>query len=72
MKPASRNPRSQGRQPARRDAPGGQAGDRTTPDTDMQPEDSGNAGPGGGGSGPAAQSVMKQTSKTGNKSGNRR
>lgn len=73
MKPASSKPHREGRERAPRAAPGGDAGDRKTPDTDMQPDDAGSTGAApSAGSGPAAESVMKQTSKTGNESGSRR
>ena len=37
---------------------------KKTPSADMQPEDAGTAESGNGGSGPAAEAAMKQTSKT--------
>jgi hypothetical protein len=43
-----------------------------TPSADMQPEDAGTAESGNTGSGPAAESAMKQTSKTGTERGVKR
>jgi hypothetical protein len=53
------------------------AGNTKTPSTDMQPEDagtpdSGNSGGGNTGRGNAAESAMKQTSKTGKETGTKR
>lgn len=68
MKPASSKARRQDRQPA--DTAGSEAGERKTPDTDMQPDDAG--GPASTGRATAAESAMKQTSKTGNETGSHR
>ena len=75
MSPASNKPSSGGRDPA--DDTDVDAGSRKTPSTDMQPEDagtadSGNAGSANSGRGSAAETAMKQTSKTGNETGNKR
>jgi hypothetical protein len=43
--------------------------DKTTPSTDMQPEDAGTADSGNTGRGTAAEGAMKQTSKTGQERG---
>jgi hypothetical protein len=46
---------------------------KTTPSTDMQPEDAGTAESGStGAKGNAAETAMKQTSKTGNEQGTKR
>jgi hypothetical protein len=76
MSPASNKPHSGGREPA--DDTELDAGNTSkTPSTDMQPEDagtadSGNAGGSNSGRGTAAESAMKQTSKTGNETGSKR
>jgi hypothetical protein len=76
MSAGNRNPRPGRREPAD-DGGDADAGDNRTPSTDMQPEDagtpdSGNAGGAGAGRGTAAESAMKQTSKTGNETGSKR
>jgi hypothetical protein len=48
------------------------AGNQTTPSTDMQPEDAGTPESGNSGRGTAAESAMKQTSKTSNETGSKR
>jgi hypothetical protein len=48
------------------------ARNRTTPNTDLQPADTGSSDSAESGRGTAAESVMKQTSKTGNESGSKR
>ena len=47
-------------------------GSAKTPSTDIQPEDAGTPASGNAERGTAAESAMKQTSKTGNESGSRR
>jgi hypothetical protein len=71
MKPASSNSRPDSREAADDDSA---EVDRTrqTPSTDMQPEDAGTAEGGNSSRGNAAESAMKQTSKTGNETGSKR
>jgi hypothetical protein len=71
MNQASNSPRRGKREPA----DGGDevdAGNDKTPSTDMQPEDAGTPDSGNTGRGTAAESAMKQTSKTGNETGSKR
>ena len=75
MSPATNKPRSREGDPA--DDTDLDAGNRKTPSTDMQPEDAGTADSGNAGGsktgrrGNAAESAMKQTSKTGNETGSK-
>lgn len=48
------------------------ARDKTTPSTDMQPEDTGTSESGATGLGTATEDAMKQTDKTGAESGGNR
>jgi hypothetical protein len=69
MDQASSKPRPDNRETA---DDGSDADAQQTPSTDMQPEDAGTADSGNAGRGTAAESAMKQTSKTGNESGSKR
>ena len=76
MSPASSKPGSGSRDPAD-DGADADPGSRTTPSTDMQPEDAGTADSGNSGNvkpgrGSATEGAMKQTSKTGNETGSKR
>lgn len=69
------NPANSNSRPGRRAADDDNAEtDRTrqTPSTDMQPEDAGTADSGNTSRGNAAESAMKQTSKTGKETGSKR
>lgn len=70
----ARSPRPGNREPADDEADV-DAGAGKTPSTDMQPEDAGTPDSGNSGSsgrGNAAESAMKQTSKTGKETGTKR
>jgi len=63
QKPVAGNPAADG-------GAGAESTDPKTPNTDMQPEDAGTPESGNeGGRGNAAETAMKQTSKTGNEKG---
>jgi hypothetical protein len=62
MKPSS--PARSGESKAQQGADRTDSRNRQTPNTDLQDEDAGTAESGAGGRGTAAQSAMKQTSKT--------
>jgi hypothetical protein len=69
MKHSKKVPGSSSRDPADGSE---DARNRKTPSTDLQPEDAGSPDSAETGRGTAAESVMKQTSKTGNESGSKR
>jgi hypothetical protein len=71
MDQASSKPRP-GNREAADDGSGVDAANQKTPSTDMQPEDAGTPDSGNTGRGTAAESAMKQTSKTGNETGSKR
>lgn len=71
MNQASSNSRPGGREAADNGADV-DAGNQQTPSTDMQPEDAGTADSGNADRGTAAESAVKQTSKTGNETGTKR
>jgi hypothetical protein len=77
MSAGNSKPRPGRREPADNGGDADAGNNNRTPSTDMQPEDagtpdSGNAGSAGAGRGTAAESAMKQTSKTGNETGSKR
>jgi hypothetical protein len=72
MKPANDEPRRERRDRAADATSDTAAASRNTPSTDMQPEDAGTAASGTDGRVTAADSAMKQTSKTGNETGSAR